>query len=247
MELWKPWGEVVKLGQRIIHELKLGREYDVLSRWMAHRIAELMDRAERSQTAEEREAAERECTDLIMKLWTHRASRTHSRPLAEIASFLEQLVSSVQVQHFQGPSNKKDNTWLGILPHLTHIQEREEEVCKAAALAGLPLKRDKEWLQEHPNDLSDEEKHTIERLLYLQEYLGEEYFGQKDPTVLGPEQITKRALEILSELETERLALFSSIRESVGYAIVRHAVMRVRSPQSRRIRPSKSLGLQFRD
>jgi hypothetical protein len=103
------------------------------------------------------------------------------------------------------------------------------------------LKRDKEWLQEHPHDLSDEEKTAIEKLVYLQELLGEAYFGQKDPTALGPEQITKRALEIFSELEAERLALVGSIRESGGYAVLTHALRRVGLPKSRRIRPSKAL------
>lgn len=105
---------------------------------------------------------------------------------------------------------------------------REGEVCKAAALAGLPLKWQKEWLQEHPDDLSDEEKITIEKLVYLQEFLGAEYFGQKDPAVHGLEQTTKRALEILAEIQTERLTLMESIRLSGGYETAGGRVERVR-------------------
>lgn len=241
MEPWKPWGEVVQLGQRIVRELKLGREYDVLSRWMAHRIAELMDRADRSQTAEEREVAERECTDLIMRLWAQRASRTHARPLAEIAAFLEQLVSLDQPQHFNRRSDETETTWLGILPRLTYLQRREEEVCKAAALAGVSLKQDEEWLQEHPGDLSEDEKNTIERLVRWREFLGEEYFGHKDPTVLSPAQVTKQALALLTKYQMERVALFESVRESGGYRVGKHAMKRVKLRQSGRVRPSNSL------
>ncbi|MCL1474887.1 hypothetical protein [Argonema antarcticum] len=54
-------------------ELDLEDSVDTLGRWMAHRIAELMEQAEQAPTEAEREAAKRECTDIIIRLWEHMA------------------------------------------------------------------------------------------------------------------------------------------------------------------------------
>jgi hypothetical protein len=45
------------LGERIVEEFGLGDSADTLGRWMAHRVAELMDRAERASAVAELESA----------------------------------------------------------------------------------------------------------------------------------------------------------------------------------------------
>ena len=45
----KPWPTVVALGERIVHELGLEESGDTLGCWMAHRVAELMERAETAE------------------------------------------------------------------------------------------------------------------------------------------------------------------------------------------------------
>ena len=82
-ELSKPWTTVVTLGKRIVQELDLEDSVDTLGRWMAHRIAELMERAEQAQTDEDREAARRDCTNVIIRLWEHRGKFPFKPPLAD--------------------------------------------------------------------------------------------------------------------------------------------------------------------
>lgn len=69
----KPWPDVVRLGQRIVRELDLEDSNDTLGRWMAHRIAQLMQRADEARNDEEREETQSECADLILRVWSRRS------------------------------------------------------------------------------------------------------------------------------------------------------------------------------
>lgn len=69
----KPWPDVVRLGQRIVRELGLENTNDTLGRWMAHRVAELMQKADEASNDEEREKAQSECADLILRVWSRRS------------------------------------------------------------------------------------------------------------------------------------------------------------------------------
>lgn len=56
-------------GQQLIEELSSDRQ-DILSRWMAHYVAELMEKAEPGDLDEtETRAALTRCADLILRLW----------------------------------------------------------------------------------------------------------------------------------------------------------------------------------
>src|SRR5882724_908658 len=63
----------INLGKKLVEAL--GREHgeDVMSRWMAHYIAEQMTVAETSKGAE-KAIAEEKCFSAILSLWKHRAS-----------------------------------------------------------------------------------------------------------------------------------------------------------------------------
>ena len=89
--LSKPWPAVAKLGQRIVRELGITNDVDTLGRWISHRVAELIERAEQATTDADRELARRECADLIIRLWEHRSERSYARPLAHIREFLEKF------------------------------------------------------------------------------------------------------------------------------------------------------------
>jgi len=42
-----------------------------------------------------------------------------------------------------------DGTWDSILPHLEKLQEREDSICRDAAIAEASLEQEREWLEEH--------------------------------------------------------------------------------------------------
>ncbi|WP_312352004.1 hypothetical protein [Sphingobacterium multivorum] len=63
--------KIINLGKLFVKELKLEPGVDTFSRWMAHYLAEKMIFVEQS-TGRERAKAEKDCFDVILKLWNHR-------------------------------------------------------------------------------------------------------------------------------------------------------------------------------
>src|SRR5258705_8486803 len=80
----KHWPAVSTLGARLVSELGLDDSVDTLGRWMSHRIAELMTRAEESELDEEKEIAKRECAILILKVWRRRKYWMRGQPLDDL-------------------------------------------------------------------------------------------------------------------------------------------------------------------
>jgi hypothetical protein len=69
MEPFNDMENVVELGRTIVKQLGLEDSTDTLSRWMCHRIAELMRESEKARTKSGRAAAANECSELILRLW----------------------------------------------------------------------------------------------------------------------------------------------------------------------------------
>lgn len=83
--------EVINLGKLFVKELGLELGSDTLSRWMAHYLAERMTCAESLEGAE-KDAAEKECFDVILKLWHHRWNLPYGqRPLEDFKPLLDLL------------------------------------------------------------------------------------------------------------------------------------------------------------
>lgn len=216
----KPWTSVVTLGKRIVKELDLEDSVDTLGRWMAHRIAELMEQAEQAPTEAEREAAKRECTDIIIRLWEHRTKFPFKPPLADIAKFLKNLMSDPSPSLWEKPE-PPDGTWSRILPHLEKLQDREYWICHQAAIAETSLEKEREWLKEHHQEMSDDECQIIESLLKLREQMdGDDYSLDSIRTPnfasLPAEERTRQILEDLKRIHTERQSLLLSVKPKLS-------------------------------
>lgn len=206
------------LGKRIVKELDLEDSVDTLGRWMAHRIAELMEQAEQAPTEAEREAAKRECTDVIIRLWEHRTKFPFKPPLADIAKFLRNLTSDSPPPHWEKPESP-DGTWHSILPHLEKLQEREYRICRDAAIAETSLEEEREWLEEHREEMSDDECEIIEYLLKLREQMdGNDYSLDSiripNFATLPAQERTRQVFEALDRINIKRQSLLASIKLS---------------------------------
>lgn len=92
MEPLKPPKDVVGLGQHLVHELGLVGRRDTLGSWIAHHLAELIDKAERGQTEADRLQAQKTATETILKVWEHRRSLPgKAYPLASYENVLKVL------------------------------------------------------------------------------------------------------------------------------------------------------------
>lgn len=190
---------------------------------MAHHVAELMQRAEQSETEAEREVAKRECSELIMKIWERRSHLLYGRPLAEVAEFLEKFTGDPPPA-FLAKTESSEKTWVSILPMLEALQEREDRVCRDAAIADIPketLEKEHEWLIEHSEDISPDESRTIQWLWDRYEQMSKEHYSLDKVKAanfasLPAEERTKLIREALALIEADRKKLLMSIESLDG-------------------------------
>lgn len=91
MEATTQLSDVIKLGKRLVTELDGDESRDTLSHWMAHHIADLIQRLE-AQGPSDRLELEAGCRRAILELWAHRNSfRSSSRPFEKLDRLLNTL------------------------------------------------------------------------------------------------------------------------------------------------------------
>jgi hypothetical protein len=103
--------KIIKLGKKIVDELLLSEGVDTLSKWMAHYIAELIEKAKNAE-GEEKEKYEKECFETILKLWgeIHKVSNVKA-PLSRFENIYElcnEMMSKDKYRYF--PSKYENDT-----------------------------------------------------------------------------------------------------------------------------------------
>lgn len=169
MDTSKPWNTTIALGQRILEELKLDREMDTLGRWLAHYLAEKMECAASAPDGITGDAAQRECVDLILRLWECRQTWPLSAPLKDVADQLDALLAPKP--RFFHAIPKTSNPFLDLLHGLEELHHKETQICLAAWIAGLNLSKDREFLHNHSEYLDDDERQVTQRLVEIQDLM----------------------------------------------------------------------------
>jgi len=141
---------------------------DTLGRWLAHYLAEQMERAA-TATGAEGEAARLVCVELILRIWSKRHHWPLSSPLNAVAEKLEALVNP-KPRYFH-PKQDPREPWPEMRERLDELHRQEQQICLMAEIAELDLTGDREYLRDHPDLLSEEEKHLIEKLVEMQDSL----------------------------------------------------------------------------
>lgn len=96
MEDSKAQNKILELGKAIVKELELDPGVDTLSKWMAHYVSEKMVLAE-SLKGDLKTEAEKECFELISKLWEHRWSIPRNKPFLQDFEPLFETVSKLDL------------------------------------------------------------------------------------------------------------------------------------------------------
>jgi hypothetical protein len=104
--------DVLELGRHLVSELDYEDQRDTLGRWMAHHLAELIDKAENGATAAERLRVRKNATETILRIWEHRASLPlNAYPLApykDVLKVLDRLrPNDNPFRHFGPPAETK--------------------------------------------------------------------------------------------------------------------------------------------
>jgi hypothetical protein len=198
--------EVIALGRRLIEELGLAHSADILSKWMAHYLAELIFDAENATDPNARKSAQEKCCETISRLWDHRASFPRSaRPLANLELVLDairQLLGNQEpwVGLAKHLSEETDDPWCEFIKNAYCADRRMAYIAVLTAIAENSFGREKRWLDENKEMLSEEEAEIIST---LDEWLNSkrDWFTTNKKLSVGELSPVERTQFILNELE----------------------------------------------
>jgi hypothetical protein len=221
MEPWNHYKEVVSLGKRLVEELGLADDVDTLGRWMAHYVAELIEKAETASGAEERSQAQRECMEVVLRLWDHRSSLPEgARPLASLRPALD-VLNELRADRLELASNSNEGSpWSHFMREIVSTGQQCVSIILLAAAAEADLPREKKWLDDHGSMLSEEERGIIEALdgwLALQQrWDGNRAFSIAE---LAPEERSSKIFSALQSLLERELEALKRLKEQLRSAL----------------------------
>jgi hypothetical protein len=195
------------LGRRIVGELDLGDSRDTLARWLAHRIAEVMDAAERATDPDQQRAFRAECERLILEVWGHRDRWPRGWPPEGAADVLAQLVPQERQPYEQ---RDQPQNWLELLKPLDELQQEERHLVLQAGLHRIDISSESLWLAEHADALEPNEVEVLERIIDL---------ACEAQNTASPESHAERTnatARALEELAAKRSKLVSQILKAVS-------------------------------
>ncbi len=179
---------------------------DTLGRWMAHRLAELM------QTAENDEEAKAEATDLILRLWEHRSDWPEGWPPPKTESVRRALEPVSPFPAERDEDEAESDPWLRRVPRLTRLQEEEREVWRDLALLDLDLGVELEGIGMLGDDL-DEEERALFAALRVGREAAQRHFSEELGDADSPAARVELGRRKLRALARKRGRLFSGAVE----------------------------------
>lgn len=206
----RAWGDVVRLGGLIVTELGLQESNDTLGRWMSHRLAEVMSLAESAEDATERAEACRAASELIIRLWEHRAGWPKGWPPKATAALTRGAVRYARREEPTG------SDWLDSMSELDSLQAREREIWTELGLLDFDVESERRAAKELVGEAATEEREAIELVIRLWESAEQ---GMKESTgaeVQSPVARVKAGIERLEELDSEREKLRERILKQVA-------------------------------
>ena len=179
---------VLSLGELFVNKLGLEPGVDTFARWMAHYIAQQMNKAENSQGTE-KESAEKACFDTILKVWEHRWKLpSGKRPFEDFEPIL-MLIEKLNPEresafyYHQLPENGRRD--LQINENMSEWIKTAEEMDQAARIcityaldqSVLQIKTDEteQWLENASKLTSDDDTKIIRGLINKNLPLPSEY------------------------------------------------------------------------
>lgn len=152
--------DLATLGEYILAQLGLDRRSDnLLVHWVAHRLAERMQTAERAENPTERDTARDAAALLIAQLWQARGGWPQGWPPDAVHMFVDGVRTATGQSH--GEESVRLPPWLSTLGELDALHQEERATWLDAALLELGADELEQALAAAPNetpepdDLSD--------------------------------------------------------------------------------------------
>lgn len=196
----------------MVRELGLEDATDTLGRWLAHRLAELLDRSRSEKSQEKREEAQKSVEGMIVRLWAHRSHWPQGWPPGDTVNLLAAL--NAQPTGRREPRSAR-SPWLVALDSLTEVHRRERELWVDLAMADLSLAKEKRMLKHLP---PGKERETIEKVLQYQTVAASHLLGLIGGNELpdDPKERGTKAVKVVEEIERERKLLLEGVLANVG-------------------------------
>lgn len=198
-------------------ELELESNADTLGSWMAHRLAELLKRAE-NVSGKEKEALQRECADLIIKLWTCRSSLpTAHRPLQSFESIMRAIEclrgdTPTYFRDFRSERDKRASEgiekWLDIAIKVDSIARELVESCIQFAVINA-VNEEREWLMTGLKFSSDNDLDAKVVVKLLEQYQTEQKESKTSPEELATKRFQEFG-EICSQIADQMRSLVNT-------------------------------------
>jgi hypothetical protein len=175
MELSNQSQEILKLGKKIVEELKLEVSVDTLSRWMCHYLSEKIVQAETENNVDKKALVENECCNLILQLWDRQKKYFQStNPLHSLNSCLEILkVLNSEKESFLGIWDEKitSDEYANFVRTIDRTNYRIIRSIFALSLLPNKILAAKNWSDEFSGLMSKEEQLLMDELeFYLQDF-----------------------------------------------------------------------------
>lgn len=160
--------EIIKLGKRLIEELKLEYTVNTLARWMVHYLAELIQNVEKCKSEQEKKKLQKECCDIILKVWSKKENLPMRQPLEDLKPIIELLKvfkkdelsflpNWLEYRHL--PSN---NEWATFIDLVKNNTEKLFLTVISTNLNKDLLSKTSDWFIENKDFLSDDEKDFLQ-------------------------------------------------------------------------------------
>lgn len=198
--------DVVRLGETIVAELGLENSNDTLGRWMAHRLAELMERADAAMEDADREVARKGATDLVLQLWNHRSSWPHGWPPEASAA-----IAGISRPSRRVPKDATGSPWLDSLAELEILQSRERRTWVDLGLLDFDVESERRAVGELTGADADEERRAVEGVIRMWESGAKEMTAAIGDEAVSPVARAHEGLTRLSELDARREELKAGV------------------------------------
>lgn len=160
--------EIIKFGKRLIEELKLEYTVNTLARWMVHYLAELIQNVEKCKSEQEKKKLQKECCDIILKVWSKKENLPMRQPLEDLKPIIELLKvfkkdelsflpNWLEYRHL--PSN---NEWATFIDLVKNNTEKLFLTVISTNLNKDLLSKTSDWFIENKDFLSDDEKDFLQ-------------------------------------------------------------------------------------
>ncbi len=141
--------KIIKLGEKIVDELLLSDGSDTISKWMAHYIAELIERTKNSE-GKEKEKYEKECFETILKLWEeiHKVPNIKA-PLSrfeKIYELCDEMMSKDRYRYFPAKYEDDSNEFLVLAKVVDKLSKKIVQNAFFLAYQSASEK-EREWLE----------------------------------------------------------------------------------------------------